>query len=199
MEEKTNLFTFLFAENSCLDAAGKVPPISPRIDCSMAAVQIHQKDILKILLTLDVNKASGPDGIKAKVFRTCTPWLSPLLTCLSRLPVEARLVRCRGRGSSSGDLLAYATHIRNEAIQKHGEALAVSFDISKALDRVWHASLISKLPFNSIPDGLCIWISNFLTERSIRVVLDGYSSNLKNVDTGIPQGSVLSAIFLLHK
>ncbi|CAH2099017.1 unnamed protein product [Euphydryas editha] len=100
---------------------------------------------------------------------------------------------------STGDLLVYATHIWSEAIDKHGEALAVSLDISKAFDRVWHASLISKLPSYGIPPGLCTWISDFLNERSIRVVLDGYSSDQKAINAGVPQGSVLSAtLFLLH-
>ncbi|XP_045446691.1 uncharacterized protein LOC123654874 [Melitaea cinxia] len=60
-KEKADLFASLFAENSRLDVAGKAPPISTRADCIMAEVRIRQKEILKILQTLDVNKASGPD------------------------------------------------------------------------------------------------------------------------------------------
>lgn len=46
---------------------------------------------------------------------------------------------------STGDLLVYPTHIWSEHIEKHGEALAVSLDNSKAFDRVCHGSLIDKL------------------------------------------------------
>ncbi|XP_045447831.1 uncharacterized protein LOC123656168 [Melitaea cinxia] len=176
-KEKADLFASLFAENSRLDVAGKAPPISTRADCIMAEVRIRQKEILKILQTLDVNKASGPDGNDL----------------LSDRQYGFRQHR------STGDLLVYATHIWSEAIDKHGEALAVSLDISKAFDRIWHARLISKLPSYGIPPGLCTWISDFLSERSIQVVLDGYSSDKKAINAGVPQGSVLSAtLFLLH-
>ncbi|CAH2090623.1 unnamed protein product [Euphydryas editha] len=257
-KEKADLFASLFAENSRLDVAGKAPPISTRANCIMAEVRIRQKEILKILQTLDVNKASGPDGIPAIVRCTCAPELSPPLTRLYRLslktgkvpkswklanvqpvpkkgsradpvnyrPISVTSILCKTmeralnnkllahlegndllsdrqygfrQNRSTGDLLVYATHIWSEAIDKHGEALAVSLDISKAFDRVWHASLISKLPSYGIPPGLCAWISDFLNERSIRVVLDGYSSDQKAIDAGVPQGSVLSAtLFLLH-
>ena len=43
------------------------------------------------------------------------------------------------QGRLTGDILAYATHIWSEAIEKYTEALAVSLDISKAFDGVWHA------------------------------------------------------------
>ncbi|CAH2218036.1 jg22219 [Pararge aegeria aegeria] len=103
------------------------------------------------------------------------------------------------KNRSTGDLLVYATHTWGEAIEKHGEALAVSLDISKAFDRVWHGGLLSKLSAYGIPAGLCSWISDFLRERSFRVVVDGHSSDLMAVNAGVPQGSVLSAtLFLLH-
>lgn len=100
---------------------------------------------------------------------------------------------------STGDLLVYATHIWSEALEKYGEALAVSLDISKAFDRVWHDSLIGKLPAYGLPPRLCAWIKDFLRERSLRVVVDGCSSELMAINAGVPQGSVLSAtLFLLH-
>lgn len=102
------------------------------------------------------------------------------------------------RGRSTGDLLVYVAHLWGEAIERYGEAVAVS-DISKAFDRVWHGSLLNKLPAYGVPADLCVWISDFLSERSIRVVIDGCSSDLMAIDAGVPQGSVLSAtLFLLH-
>ena len=75
----------------------------------------------------------------------------------------------------------------------------MSLDISKAFDRVWHASLLSKLPSYGIPADVCSWVAYFLSERSIRVVIDGCSSDPMAIDAGVPQGSVLSAtLFLLH-
>ncbi|CAF4943736.1 unnamed protein product [Pieris macdunnoughi] len=103
------------------------------------------------------------------------------------------------RGRSAGDLLVYLTHRWAEAIESKGEALAVSLDISKAFDRVWHRALLSKLPAYGLTEKLRNWISSFLADRSIKVVIDGACSDLKPVNAGVPQGCVLSpTLFLLH-
>ena len=257
-KEKADLFANLFAENSRLDSTNNLPPQIPPFGPKMGPIHIHQKEVLKCMLKLDVNKASGPDGIPAIVLKHCAAELSPILTRLFRLsleigkvpkswklanvqpvpkkgsradpanyrPVAITSIICKimervlnnrllayleanellsdgqygfRSGRSTGDLLVYATHIWSEALEGHGEAIAVSLDISKAFDRVWHTALISKLPAYGIPSGLCDWISDFLRERSIRVVLDGNSSDQMAINAGVPQGSVLSAtLFLLH-
>ncbi|CAH2239422.1 jg7296, partial [Pararge aegeria aegeria] len=173
-------------------------------------IRIRQCEVLKVLRNLDVNKASGPDGIPAVVLKTCAPELSPILTRLYRLslkttqvpkawkianvqpvpkkgsradpsnyrPIAITSLLCKSlervlnnrllaylennellsdrqygfrRNRSTGDLLVYATHIWGEAMDKHGEALAVSLDVSKAFDRVWHESLLHKLPAYGLP------------------------------------------------
>ncbi|CAG5057889.1 unnamed protein product [Parnassius apollo] len=103
------------------------------------------------------------------------------------------------RGRSAGDLLVYLTHRWAEAVEFKGEALAVSLDIAKAFDWVWHKALLSKLPSYGLPEKLCDWITNFLADRSIKVVVDGASSDCKPINAGVPQGCVLSpTLFLLH-
>ena len=44
---------------------------------------------------------------------------------------------------------------------------------SKAFDRVWHASLLSKLPFFGFPPSLCTLLLNNLSNRSLFVMVDG--------------------------
>ncbi|XP_063540969.1 uncharacterized protein LOC134749894 [Cydia strobilella] len=103
------------------------------------------------------------------------------------------------RGRSAGDLLVYLTHRWAQAIETKGEALAVSLDIAKAFDRVWHKALLSKLPSYGLPERLCVWVSSFLADRSIKVVVDGECSDSMSVNAGVPQGCVLSpTLFLLH-
>ena len=71
-------------------------------------------------------------------------------------------------------------------------------DTSKALDRVWHKSLISKLPSNRFYPSLCTFISSFLSDRSITAIVDSHCSSPKAINSSVPQGSVLSpTLFLL--
>ena len=72
----------------------------------------------------------------------------------------------------------------------------MALDISKAFDRIWHASLLSKLPSYGFPPSLCLLMSSF-SNRSISAVVDGATSSF-SVNSGVPQGSVLSpTLFLL--
>ena len=103
------------------------------------------------------------------------------------------------QGRSTGDLLAYVTHLWNSSIEKFGESHAVALDISKAFDRVWHNALLSKLPSYGLPSNFCQWVSSFLSNRFIRVMVDGNLSDCFSINAGVPQGSVLSTtLFLFH-
>ena len=51
----------------------------------------------------------------------------------------------------------------------------MALDISKAFDRVWHAGLSHKLKSHGISGEIFGFISSFLSNRQLRVVLDGKS------------------------
>ena len=72
-------------------------------------------------------------------------------------------------------------------------------NFSKAFDTVPHDGLLIKLKHYSIDKNIWQWISNFQKKRTQCVVVDSVSSSLVDVDSGVPQGTVLSPIlFLLH-
>ena len=64
-----------------------------------------------------------------------------------------------------------------------------TLDISKAFDRVWHAGLLHKLKSYGIAGQIFGLISSFLSNRCLRLVLDGKSSQEYPVNAGIPQGA----------
>ena len=68
-------------------------------------------------------------------------------------------------------------------------------DILKAFDRVWHQGLISKVKNYVVGNIFIGWLSDFLCNRSVRFVIDGINSNLYPVNSGVPQGSVISPPF----
>ena len=75
----------------------------------------------------------------------------------------------------------------------------MALDISKAFDRVWHAGLLHKLKSYGISGQTFGLISCFLSNRRLRVVLDGKFSQEYPVDARVPQGSILGpTLFLLY-
>ena len=79
------------------------------------------------------------------------------------------------------------------------ETLAVALDISKAFDQVWHKNLLAKLPAFGFRPTLHKWIESFLTNRSIKVVVDGMSPESFSSNAGVPQGSAISpTLFLIY-
>ena len=103
-------------------------------------------------------------------------------------------------GRSCKTRLITTFHDIASAYNKKGSEIDIAvLDCSKAFDTVPHDGLLSKLKHYGIDDKIYTWISNFLTQRKQRVVVDGIQSDLVTVDSGVPQGTVLGQIlFLLH-
>ena len=72
-------------------------------------------------------------------------------------------------------------------------------DSSKAFDTVPHKNLFHKLSLYGTTGPLHVWLSKFLTQRSMRVVIERACSESTTMDSGVPQGTVPGPIlFLCH-
>jgi retron-type reverse transcriptase len=69
---------------------------------------------------------------------------------------------------------------------------AVFFDIEKAFDTTWHSGLLYKMSKFEFPTSWIQVISSFLSERKFRVSVEGEMSTPREMQAGVPQGSVLS-------
>ena len=100
---------------------------------------------------------------------------------------------------STADLLTVVSDRIARVFNSFGATRAVALDISKAFDRVWHAGLLQKFKSYGISGQVFGLISSFLSNRRLRVVLDGNSSQEYPVNAGVPQVSILgSTLFLLY-
>ena len=100
-------------------------------------------------------------------------------------------------GRSTADVLTVISERVYRTLDACGETRAIALDISKAFDKVWHAGLLHKLKAYGVSGPFLDIIKSFLSDRKIRVVLDGQSSSSYSINAGVPQGSVLGPTLFL--
>ena len=76
-------------------------------------------------------------------------------------------------------------------------AASVFLDFSKAFDTVDHSLLLKKLERYGIRGPALHLLKSYLTNRTMAVKINNSTSNLLNINIGVPQGSCLGPLFYL--
>ena len=77
---KAKLFAEKFSKNSNLDDSGISLPVFPsRTNLKLHNISVTPKMVRKVVMNLDLSKASGPDCIPVVVLKNCEPELSYIL------------------------------------------------------------------------------------------------------------------------
>lgn len=97
-------------------------------------------------------------------------------------------------GRSTADLLLLLTKDWQEALDEGLDTIVVALDIAGAFDKVWHEGLLEKLCAKGIQGDLLLLIKNYLSGRSLHVVVNGQSSDPVPIRASVPQGSVLGPV-----
>jgi retron-type reverse transcriptase len=71
---------------------------------------------------------------------------------------------------------------------------AVFLDIEKTFEKIWHRGLLYKLSDLKFSTSLIKFINSFLSQRKFRISVKGELSTPRDIQAGVPQGSVLSPI-----
>ncbi len=90
-------------------------------------------------------------------------------------------------------LHTYVNHVNN-AKEKKEHTLAIFLDCAKAFDSVPTKKLIEKLEWYGLPKQ---WFQEYLNNRKQYVTVNGCKSRKKNIDYGVPQGSILGPLLFL--
>ena len=78
--DNAKLFPKHFSKNSNLDDSGIFLPVFPsRTNLKLHNISVTPKMNLKVIINLDLSKASGPDCIPVGVLKNCEPKLSYIL------------------------------------------------------------------------------------------------------------------------
>jgi len=70
-------------------------------------------------------------------------------------------------------------------------------DVKSAFNNVSRAHLGRRMAALGIEPDLIRWTSSFMSDREVKLVLDGKTGQVKPVDTGIPQGSPAAPILFV--
>ena len=101
------------------------------------------------------------------------------------------------KGLGTCDALLCVFHTLPSALESGQEARIVQIDFSAAIDRVNYLGILYKLCFVGIGGSVLSILTQFLSNPSQQVMVDGYGSKLVNVVSGVPQGSVLGPLLFL--
>ena len=83
------------------------------------------------------------------------------------------------------------------ALDNGHEVCVVFFDVQKIFNSVPHMPLLQKLEEIGINQFILKWVQNYLTEHKQFVAVEGSSSNILQVLSGVPQGSVLGPLLFI--
>ena len=104
----------------------------------------------------------------------------------------------RAKYSTTHALINITEKIRS-ALEENKVACGILVDLQKAFVTVNHEIILEKLNYYGFRGIINFWFRSYLHDRKQKVCINGFKSETKSINHGVPQGSVLGPIlFLLY-
>lgn len=100
-------------------------------------------------------------------------------------------------GLSVSDQLLWAYDYVNKSVDSCWEVHILCFDYRQAFDVANHIVLMTKLKSTGIGNPLLGWRIDFLSGRSMKVVVHSISAHRVEVSSGVPQSSIVGPLLFL--
>ena len=198
--DKANLFNDFFSEKCRPITNDSTIPNNQTIETVSRLSDINIDINIKLIRSLDLNKAHGDKKVNnyrpVSLLPICSKIIEKIIfNSLFGYLEDNELLNCNQSGFiRSGDscvhqLLMCATHEIYKSFDANPslEVKSVFFDISKVFDRVWHYGLLYKPKLFRICGRYYNLILSLLDNRHQRVVLNSQSSKWSLVEAGVPQ------------
>ena len=101
------------------------------------------------------------------------------------------------KGLDTCDALLCVSHTLQSALESGPEARIEQIDFTAGFDRVNHQGILFRLCSVNIGGSVLSILTQFVSNRSQHVMMDGCRSKLVNVVSGVPQGSVMGPLLFL--
>jgi len=134
------------------------------------------------------------DVVSKLVERTAAPLITDHLE--RKQGLHDGQFRCRKRRSCI-DAVAVLMNRTQQAWNRKQVAGALFMDVKSAFNNVSKTHLGKRMEALAIEPDLIRWTVSFITDRHIKLVLDGKTGEASPVDTGIPQGSPAAPILFV--
>ncbi|KAL0852664.1 hypothetical protein ABMA27_012503 [Loxostege sticticalis] len=97
-------------------------------------------------------------------------------------------------GRSTIDAVMRLKSITAEAAERGDGVMAVSFDIANAFNSIPHSAILEALRYHGVPTYLRSLLTDYLSDREVLYVNRDDRLQRRQVETGVPQGSVLGPL-----